>query len=196
MTVTGSLVVRDNWAASGAKEAEADTNNLLNCGGGAFVENARLVLAGGGEFTNNTVEGAAGAGGGVCLTAAGHLVASGPATAFTGNSAQGLGGGLFLRTGSTAAVSNAVFSGNRAASGAGVSLTGAVNVTLDNVTVTSNHADSNGGGIASPEVGRLNMTDCVVSNNTVSRVSRMGIWVLVAADACSGTVAAGRQLTR
>ncbi|HEY9286101.1 MAG TPA: Ig-like domain repeat protein, partial [Pyrinomonadaceae bacterium] len=117
-----------------------------NAGGGIFNE-AMLTLANV-EVTGNTAVG--GAGGGV-FNAPGATLSIINST-FSGNSGSG-GGGIF-NEGGTLAMRNSTVSGNSSpADGGGIQTNSAQPVTLTNITVTNNRADSDdnasgtGGGI-------------------------------------------------
>lgn len=137
-------------------------------GGAIYIEGgATLNIVGSIDVINNTVQTKDGVGGAFFVLKS-RLKIDG-ASSVSNNSAKGPGGGIYLGPAASARLRHVRILGNTATSGAGIYLLGAANVTLDNVTVAGNHAATNGGGIASPELGRINMTDCTIANNTVSR---------------------------
>jgi CSLREA domain-containing protein len=153
--------------------------------GGAIMNNGNLVLSdsiisgntggnGGGvanflsaTITNTTISGnntSGGAGGGIYTNTPGSQA---PTLTITGstisNNTGGSGGGL-ASFGGTVTVSNSTISTNNATSGGG--LNNVTPVTLNSVTITANSATNNGGGITSPGIGAMTMTNSIVYGNT------------------------------
>ena len=86
-------------------------------------------------------------------------------TTFSGNTANGTGGGLMVC--GEATVANSLFADNAASQGGGLSLDDAfTDVTLTNTTLTDNIAAQSGGGIFVEDESLLTLNNTVVSGNT------------------------------
>ncbi len=135
------------WTAVGVtlgSDVSISNNIATGSGGGIAIFNAGsvpVVTLNGAEITGNQAHNA----GGIYLATNAQLTISGNSL-INGNTATADGGGIVAMSGSTLTLTNARITGNTGGNGGG--LWTAVNVTLgSNVSVSSNTATSNGGGI-------------------------------------------------
>ena len=116
------------------------SNNSASVNGGAIDSTGSLVVTNS-TFTGNT----AGFRGGGINTYLTTLTITG--SSFTANSANLYGGGL-ANDGSTTTVNSSTFSANTSANfGGGIETSGAGVLTLTNITISGNHATTEGGGL-------------------------------------------------
>ncbi len=115
-------------------------NDAAGAGGG--VHSSGFLSLNGSRVTRNR---AGGAGGGIHLTGAGSSLSSSQST-IDANAALEDGGGIAVQSGGLGLI-NSTLSGNRGSRGGGLFLSGAVSSNLLGVTVASNTALLEGGGI-------------------------------------------------
>ncbi len=120
-------------------------------------ENSLTLLTG---FTITNGNGNANEGGGI------YCYNSNPSlenVTITGNSADYYGGGIFCRISSSSLV-NVTISGNTSGLGGGLSVLNS-DIDIINCSISDNHADFDGGGIAVLYNAEVNLTNCTISGN-------------------------------
>ena len=153
----GGIAVRTGVTATATNATVEDNDARL--GGGAFLyEGAILNALGVSTFSDNTAE----SGGGVYVWGVGGGFSGGQ---IEGNDAI-WGGGLYFYDGGE--VADVVVYGNTGAHGGGAMVHGLV--TLDNVPISTNHSDGEGGGVIVQDGSLFCLGTTDVDNNTADDI--------------------------
>jgi CSLREA domain-containing protein len=158
MTVSGVTLQNGRLTTSGGQ------------GGGIFLAGTQTFVLSNSSVLNDSLTGASSSGGGIAVLA-GQLTLMN--TTVGGNSGVGAGGGLFLSSTVTAAVSNSTFSSNSANGGGGlggaIRLSNGATLTATNSTFATNSSGFTGGAIENGGAsGGLTITNSTFSGNTAS----------------------------
>ena len=89
-------------------------------------------------------------------------------TAFRGNTAAAIGGGVLLEANAAAVVIACNFSDNKAAMGGAVASTGSTSATLHRASFSSNEAISAGGAVFAADMSSAAAADCYFVGNTAA----------------------------
>jgi predicted outer membrane repeat protein len=135
--------------------------NAAYLGGGILVAEGTVTVTNT-RFTSNTTSGLAG-GAGMMVGGNGKTIGAVINSTFSGNTADGAGGALFVSRGGLLMVINSTFTNNAAFRGGGVLNAGTL--TVINSTFSGNRSDTYAGGILN-DGGQLIVSNTTFSNNT------------------------------
>lgn len=155
----GRLEISDVRVMNGAPPAAES--------GGAFRSDSDLSITGS-KINNNTVTGA-GASGGAVFNNGGNLNMFN--STMSGNSAVRAGGAIEANAGVTVLRRTSMYenaAGPEPGNGGGLHLTGAGEVTMSSGVVRNNTATAEGGGLWNSAVGKLTVSDVVLSFNVAN----------------------------
>ena len=107
------------------------------------------------------------------------------------NGSSGNGGGIFIASGGTLAMSNGTVAGNRADRGGGIRNNGSL--TLTNSTVSGNTATRDGGGLVNGSSATATLTNVTVSGNTAMEGG--GIWNFIGTVTLTGSTVRDNEAT-
>lgn len=159
------------------------SENVSVNGGGVYVISGATFNLYGGSIVNNYAASEGfdfGNGGGVFLSNNSKFVIDGTKSdndiVIRGNKVTRYGGGIYVDN-STLTVTNATIADNFASSGAGVAQYGSAGITLNQCTISTNHAlvqgeatvDVGGGGVFSNSTGGLTISGSQIIGNTSTK---------------------------
>ena len=138
-------------------------NSANNNGGGIYMASDTDLTLTNATLTNNDADASAGLGGGLYMNGDSIAIDGGD---ISSNDAY-RGGGVYVNQASISALLDGgltVNSNHASNDGGGLYVVSGVSLTLDAVTLDGNHADDDGGGIYTN--GTLTVTDSAITNNT------------------------------
>lgn len=176
----GSIELYDGATISG--------NEATDAGGGIEVNSSTSVFKmHGGTISNNEVAG--GNGGGVLITDALSVAIEGGT--ISGNTADRLGGGVYIGGSAPFSMKKVNITGNKAAAGGGIYFANGNTVDIYSGAVSNNVASVAGGGVEmNSSTGVFNMRGGVISGNKVTGGNGGGVLISAAAsvNVMAGTI--------
>ncbi|MBR2695032.1 MAG: right-handed parallel beta-helix repeat-containing protein, partial [Thermoguttaceae bacterium] len=168
--ITGAVFENNVSDASGGAICIAEgevtdctfTGNSASNSGGAIQSSGSLTLFGKNEFSGNS----ANHGGAIYYSSRSNNTLNVSGQEFSGNTASGDGGAIYMDRNSTLEVTDSTFTGNTANQNGGAIY--GTNITVTDSTFTGSRADGNGGAIYTSS-GTMTVTGGTFSGNTATK---------------------------